>query len=150
MQRDGFDDSLGKIKEIIMSKPSSSTKFAIYRTEMNSKLSLHEVYGDRVYIPDYLRQSFTRLRLMSHELKVETGRWSRLPREERVCVCNNEVVQDEKHVLLACPLLAHIRQRFRELDYSNICNLLNDEKDPENLCKYVREVMKCIGNLTNA
>ena len=42
-----------------------------------------------------------RFRLGSHNLPIETGRWSRVPREERLCrVCN--VLGDEKHVLFTC------------------------------------------------
>ena len=143
IQEDRAGNSLGKIKEIIMSKPENATKFVTYRTELNSKLTPHEVYGEKVFIPDYLRQAFTRVRLMSHDLKIETGRWRRVPREERVCVCDNQTVQDEKHVLLACPLLMHIRRRYSDLDYSNIRNFLNDERDPVNLCKYISDVSKC-------
>ena len=149
MQGDIVSDSLGKIKEIILNKPYDATKFITYRAELNSRLTLHEVYGERVYIPDYLRQAFTRVRLMSHDFRVETGRWSRLPRHERVCSCNNVSVQDEKHVLLDCSQLAHIRQRYNELNYSSICNLLNDEKDPMKLCKYIYEIMKYVRNLAN-
>ena len=43
---------------------------------------------------------------MSQNLKVETGRWRRQPRAERVCQCDREKVQDEKHVLLECTLTA--------------------------------------------
>ena len=148
MQGNDGDVALENMRESIRNKPNDATKFMTYRTELNPRLGTHEVYGENVYIPDYLRQAFTRVRLMSHELKVETGRWSRLPREERVCSCNNETVQDEKHVLLDCPLLAHIRLEYQDLDYSSICNLLNSEGNCLKLCKYVFEVTRFIKNLS--
>ena len=58
------------------------------------------------YIPDYLRITFTRFRLSSHRLRVEVGRWSRTPREERVCACGTGV-QDEFH-LFQCPRVRHL------------------------------------------
>ena len=49
---------------------------------------------------------------MSHRLKVETGRWTRpvTPKESRLCNC--KAVQSEEHVLLTCPLTAHLRNPF--------------------------------------
>ena len=149
MRENNVGHSLEKIQESIRAKPNSATKFMTYRTELNPGLGVHDVYGDKVYIPDYLRQSFTRVRLMSHDLKVETGRWSRLPREERVCSCNNVTIQDEKHVLLDCPLLIHIRRGYHNLDYSSIDTLLNDIRNSLDLCKYVFEVMKFLKSLPN-
>ena len=54
--------------------------------------------------------SFTRLRLSSHRLRIETGRWSRIPRENRLCACG--VIQDEAHAIQVCPNVGHIRQRY--------------------------------------
>ena len=44
-------------------------------------------------------------------MKVETGRWSRTPRENRLCECGN-VVEDEEHVLLFCPKTDLARAKF--------------------------------------
>ena len=70
------------------------------------------------------------------------GRWSRLPREERVCICDSESIQDEKYVLLDCPLVAHIRQNYQMLDFTDIGNLLNNSRDLVKLCGYVHEIME--------
>ncbi|KAK7028015.1 hypothetical protein SK128_012938 [Halocaridina rubra] len=72
-----------QLKQQIRCKPDTASKFVNYRSELNSGLDVHKIYKKSVYIPDYLRVSFTRLKLMSHTLKIETGRWSRLPREQR-------------------------------------------------------------------
>ena len=93
-----------------------------------------------MYIPDYKRQALTRIRLMSHNLKIELGRWSRIPRELRICVCTENQVQDEEHVLLHCPLSTHIRVKYPNLDYSDIVNLLN-EGNPIDLCNFVYETL---------
>ena len=101
-----FDnDPLEKIRHLVRSKPDSSTKFVTYRTEFNPMLTVHEMYTRTdVYIPDYQRESFSRLRLMSHNLRIETGRWSRTPAEQRLCLCDGSQVQTERHVLVECPL----------------------------------------------
>ena len=62
-----------------------STKTDTY-LRMNPGLILHNVYKDTgTFIRDYQRVSFTRLRLSAHRLRVETGRWTRTPREAQMC-----------------------------------------------------------------
>ena len=135
-------DSLGEIRDIITNKPDNATKYVTYRTAMNPDLSVHEVYKcEDIYIPDYLRIAFTRVRVMSHNLKVETGRWSRTPTEQRLCCCNENKVQDERHVLLECPISTEYRQNFQMLDYSSVHNLLKDETHCKNLCNFIYKVL---------
>ena len=45
-----------------------------------------------------------KFRLGSHHLPIETGRWSRIPRNERLCT-NCGVLGDEYHVLYHCTLI---------------------------------------------
>ena len=65
--------------------------------DFNAGFTLHPIYVTDVQ--ERARIAFTRLRLCSHRLKIETGRWSRIPREERICPCR--AVQTESHVLFA-------------------------------------------------
>ena len=79
--------------------------------------------------------------MSSHYLKIETGRWSRIPREQRLCDCGS--VQSEIHVLLSCPLLQYLRISYGDLDFSSIDNLMNTDNHPY-LAKYIHEVLiKC-------
>ena len=135
------DDTLERIIERVKNKGSTFTKFVTYRTELNPGLNVHALYGKATYIPDYLRISFTRLRLMSHKLKIETGRWSHMSRDRRVCQCNNINIQDEKHALLECRLSTHLRADFGTLSFASMDSLLNSE-DTYSLCKYVHKVLK--------
>ena len=144
MQEDPNDDSLEKSADTIRNMPDSNTKFVTYRSLLNPDLSTHPSYGKEVYIPDYMRASFTRLRLMSHQLRVETGRWSRTDRMRRVCQCDNTSVQDENHVLLLCPLSAQIRSEFRMLSFTSMKHLVGSE-DVYNMCKFVHRVLKLYG-----
>ena len=122
-------------------RQEAGSKFKTYREVLNPNLEKHEIYNNAVYIPDYLRLQFTRLRLMSHNLKVETGRWSRTPEPNRVCRCDRESVQNEKHVLLQCPLSAHLRQENAPLQFNSVEALMNCN-DMMKLCKYVNMVMQ--------
>ena len=70
---------LSSIATRIRGKPQTASKFLTYRTDLNRTLTVHGVYQTKEWIPDYKRQAFTRLRLMSHNLKIETGRRGELP-----------------------------------------------------------------------
>ena len=108
--------------------------------KFNNGLIYHSVYKGVKYIPDYKRQAFTRLRLMSHNLKIETGRWSRIPRDKRVCICSDNLVQDEEHVLLQCSITRHLRNTYHQLDYSCMNNLFFQGNEVD-LCSYIHEVV---------
>ena len=120
-----------------MNKPVTATKYHTYKTELNPDLSLHEVYSSRDYVPDYVRQAFTRIRLMSHNLKIEKGRWSRIPREQRLCSCNTDSIQTESHVLLECSLSQDTRQRYPVLNFHSLSQLFGDTNNIEKLCTYI-------------
>ena len=134
---------LDQIKTNIRNKPIEATKFQMYKTLLNPSLTVHLLYTERIFIPDYKRQAFTRLRLMSHSLKVETGRWSRIPPERRLCSCNANVVQNENHVMLECDLVDHLRTRYHMLNFASLSDLLESERKVE-LCEYIYNVLDCI------
>ena len=87
-------------------------KFQIY-VKINPQLSIspflnivHPVAGD-----------ITKFRLGSHYLPIETGRWSRKPRNERICL-NCGVLGDEEHVLYRCTLIPR-----EDVDLENMSEL---------------------------
>ncbi len=81
MMHDESANPLEKVVSYIRGN-SQATKMYTYMTELNSPMTVHNIYNTKIHIPDYMRQSFTRLRVMSHSLRVEVGRWSRTPRQE--------------------------------------------------------------------
>ena len=88
--------------------PKKGTKAVTYRT-INSDLGGAAVYKSEEHaVPEYTRISFTRMRLSSHRLRIETGRWARVKREDRTCRCGEDV-QDERHVLQFCSLADEVR-----------------------------------------
>ena len=89
---------------------AQGSKAITYRT-INPELKVHPIYCTQQYVNERARLTFTKLRLSSHSLKVETGRWSRIPRENRLCECGN-AVEDEEHVLLFCPKTDLARAKF--------------------------------------
>ena len=52
----------------------------------------------------HLIRDMARLRLSSHDLRVETGRYTGLTYDNRVCrLCDTGAIEDEQHILLECP-----------------------------------------------
>ena len=93
---------------------STRTKSATYTT-INPSFEIHPIYqqGEET-VDDYLRIAFTRLRTSSHRLKIETGRWSRIPRERRLCQCGEDI-QTEEHVIVHCGLTRGIREKYGQI-----------------------------------
>ena len=105
---------LAKLTDTV--KASEATRNKLY-CEVNPTLQRHSMY-DSPKVPEWSRKAFTRVRLSSHRLNVEMGRWTRIPREDRHCSCSS-AVQTELHVLLYCPLTVHQRQLFPEASRAN-------------------------------
>jgi hypothetical protein len=54
-----------------------------------------------------------RLRLSSHSLEIETGRYRNTPRENRICkLCHLNVVESKFHFISVCPLYYDIRKTY--------------------------------------
>ena len=59
------------------------------------------------------RKTLVKLRISSHKLRIETGRYDNIPRDERLCnLCNCKRIEDETHFLLDCPSFSSIRDMF--------------------------------------
>jgi len=61
-----------------------------------------------------LRKNITKLRISAHDLMIEKGRYHRpykIPVDERICsLCDNNAVEDEKHVVNTCPKYTQERE----------------------------------------
>ena len=107
-------------------RASASTKKQQY-ANLNQSLEPSPIYRapKGILVPEHLRTSYTRLRLSSHNLRIETGRWARIPENMRLCQCGNNV-QSEHHALLSCPLTADLRNSLPRT-YTNLNDLFMNE-----------------------
>ena len=92
--------ALDAIKQRVTS--SDATRLVTYRS-LKTCLNVHPVYTNNE-VNELYRISFSRLRLSSHYLRIETGRWSWIPRPNRTCTCGNNI-QTEGHV--SCRVQSH-------------------------------------------
>ena len=105
---------------------SEASKTRTYVSLMNPELSDVPVYNRSHSVPEHQRKAFTRLRLSSHKLRIETGRWSRTPREERLCHCSNRI-QSEEHAVCDCIVTQPIRDEYPNVDFSNLSSFFSCE-----------------------
>ena len=118
----------------------ATSRYTTY-ISINPELTVHPIYTTPLFLPEIHRIALTRLRLSSHHLRIETGRWSRTPREQRLCVCQ-ENIQTEEHVLLHCERTQPIRNLYPEMNARTVSTLM--EFRPETLlCKFVAKVLQC-------
>ena len=134
--------SMLRLKNNVQS--NTSTRHVTYKL-MNPSLEVNYIYSQYASVPEFQRIAFTRLRLMSHRLRIETGRWTRpkTPLERRSCKCKD--IESEQHVLLECPLSVHLRNPYIN-GYSDISSLFELTKDSafvvSKLCFKALEVFK--------
>ena len=102
------EDRMKRIEAIRASTSSKRVMFA----KLNPSLELHKLYKNKA-LAEHKRIEFTRFRVSSHNLKIETGRWSRKERENRVCQCNIGGIQDEFHALFRCEMTNDLRQKYQ-------------------------------------
>ena len=74
----------------------------------------YEKYLDLAKYKSY-RQNITKIRMSSHKLRIETGRYgrNRIDRNERLCqICNCGDIEDEYHFIIICSKYSDIRKKY--------------------------------------
>ena len=129
-------------------------------TNKSNKLSTYGKYKVDMNTPVYLlskinrkyKSALTQLRLSSHCLMIEQGRYRNIDANERFCPFCKTEKEDEIHFALYCPLYKNLRTHLFSdisLEYPSFKNMEKDEKfqllfnPPENVvfvvCKYIYE-----------
>ena len=68
----------------------------------------------------------TRWRLSSIDIRVETGRYSNIPRNERRCeLCSTGEIEDENHVIFRCSAYQAIRAKYSISSFTCVKDVLN-------------------------
>jgi hypothetical protein len=94
---------------------------------------------------DQHRKSITQIRLSSHRLAIETGRWQKILRENRLCkYCNLSAIETESHFLFECQNYAEERTSMHifikekiDIDfYDSPCSILSLIQKLKSLFKF--------------
>ena len=96
-----------------------------------------------------------RFRISSHQLRIETGRYEKMPRDERICYfCTGSKIEDENHFLLDCKAYSQIRDTFfskletkipdfKSLPHDTLISLLMNSSDYFINCQLVSFISQC-------
>ena len=135
---------IDKVMEIMISKYIRYWKHLLGNSDDNNgKLSLYRQIKGNFKLEPYLkhinknkfRRAMTSLRISSHALEIERGRYRNIPRKERFCtVCEKlglKSIGDEKHAVLVCQKFETDRdQLIRNISkiHPGFLSLNNDER----------------------
>ena len=77
-----------------------------------------------------LRQAITKLRISAHKFPIETGRYDKKERHQRICPLCCEEVGDEKHYIISCkdPCIKNAREPFINKFSNPTFNSLSDHE----------------------
>ena len=94
-----------------MHNSSKATYYKLFKNDID-----FEEYLDKLNDGD--RLIFCKFRTTNHRLIIETGRWSGVNREDRICnLCNQGLVGDEYHYLLECIYFNDERKTYLRDEY---------------------------------
>ena len=107
----------------------------------------YEAYLDKIS-NDKLRICLTQLRLSSHCLEIEVGRYTNVQRENRLCkLCNQNSIESEYHFVLCCSRYRDIRLKYiGRYSWPNVNKFIhlmttNNRIRLVNLARYIKEAM---------
>jgi hypothetical protein len=93
-----------------------SSKFTVYKHLIDT-WSMHR-YLCMPGNPASSRTAILKIRLSSHKLQIECGRYTKTVRTERTCpVCQSSTIEDEHHYILVCPIYSELRLKFIKAYY---------------------------------
>ena len=87
------------------SKVESDTNYRLFKHKFELETYITQ-------LPKPLNYYFTSYRTRNHRLPIETGRWSKIPHNDRKCTFCKEEIGDEFHFLLVCKSLIEPRKQF--------------------------------------
>ena len=100
--------------------------YTVRYTELTNMIYCPAIYES--FMREDLRIIITRWRMSCYELKIETGRYEGIVREERTCAfC--DVLEDEQHAIYDCRAYNTIRDDFRDIleQYPTVKQFLNPQ-----------------------
>ena len=146
-------NTIGQLEEKIFDKYKTDWSIRLNSYGQGDKLRTYKLFKFSYFSEQYLlqnipiryRSAYAKFRCGVAPLKIETGRYERIALNERLCFNCDSSIEDEKHVLLSCPLYGDLRQSlFIDILHQNnsFLTLSDDEKfiflfSNENVCNSV-------------
>ena len=108
----------------------------MHKGQLRTYFTFKNIFKKETYldvINDFdLRKTLTQFRVSAHRLAIESGRYRNIESNKRICkFCSLNLIEDENHFLLECPLYSNDRNVFLDSvsSYnSNFKNMHNEHK----------------------
>ena len=138
-----------KIKQLVDLMKKQYVSYWNQTLQHSRKLSFYHSIKKNYSLSAYLDstrknpmgRTLVKLRIGCHNLRVETGRYDKIPLEERICpLCTGNKIEDETHLLLDCQRYSSMRDIFlskieakideiRKLSHENLISQLMNSND---------------------
>ena len=138
----------GKIKQLVNLMKKKYVSYWNQTLQHLRKLSFYHFIKKNYSLSAYLdstrknpMRTLVKLRIGRHNLPVETGRYDKIPLDERICpLCSGSEIEDETHLLLDCQRYSSMRDIFlskietkiddmRKLLHENLISQLMNSND---------------------
>ena len=81
------------------------------RQSWHMRSHMIEMFSSFIFF--YLRIPFIKIRTCNHRLPIETGRWSNIDRNLRMCtMCDRKSIGDEYHYIMECTYFSNERKNI--------------------------------------
>jgi hypothetical protein len=146
-----------QLKENLYKNFMASTMAQIDNSDTNPKLRTYKLFKGNFQFESYLSSptnlnhviALAKFRISSHNLAIETGRYTK-PKtaiDDRLCInCNLQEVESEKHFLLICPLYNDDRKILMD----SITPHIHDLENLSNEDKFIRIMSNKERHITDA
>ena len=132
-----------------MSEVNNSSKSFMYNHLINH-FALQLYLSKSIYYQHMYKKLICKLRLSSHCLCVENGRYKNVPLERRICPMCKSDMEDEYHFMLKCPAFNNLRKRclkpyyFQRPSVYKLTQLLSTRnvKELSNVDKFIKFAFK--------
>ena len=100
--------------------PLTALVFTIYNInplaplkDIQPETTAYYTFGVFITRKNPVRRTLVNLRIGCYNLRVETGRYDKIPLDERICsLCSGNKIEDEIHLLLDCQRYSSMRDIF--------------------------------------
>ena len=131
-----FKPYIRSIKQRIIDQHQQEQNANIYNsTKLSFFKKIHNINQRAKYVDTLAnrcdRSQISKVKLSAHQLNIEKGRYSNIPRSDRLChFCNSCCIENEEHFLLHCSAYVNIRNDFhKKLENLNIKSIHNYNND---------------------
>ena len=159
-------ETIKKAEKVLMEKVKEEWKNELrMQSRLNTYCVFKSDFGVENYVtinlPRYIRSFIAKLRSSTLPIRIETGRFERLSREERICkFCDNQDIESEYHYMFECllyndlrnDLFAYIKNFYPNFEYIGDCEqwkiLMTDKAIVPRTGKFIKLAFERRNNVT--